>query len=390
MRFDERQVERRSCALSGEALCRTEPSQSAAHFACMAGIRKKIGVLTFHRCINYGSYWQARCLVEGLRARGHDAELLDHDCQCVRRAETRCAFQPKLPERTPPGELAEYGAKARKFAEAIAGLPLSRRFSLHEPEAAGEYDSIVVGSDEVWNFRHPWYGSKPIFFGDGLKARRFVSYAASFGNHSAWDGMHPSWARKLDRFSAISVRDENSWHLVRSGTRREAEMVLDPCLQFPGIAKAEAEQTSDPYALVYGHSFPRWLKRAARSWAQADGVKLLSVGYSTDFTDQRIAAGPAEFARLMAGARAVITNFFHGCVFALLNGKPWVTAPSDYRSIKIPDLANLVGASHRIVDRQTDPRDFAELMETPVQPDVAARIDECRERSAAYLDASLS
>ena len=24
----------------------------------------RIGVLTFHRCINYGSYWQARCLVE--------------------------------------------------------------------------------------------------------------------------------------------------------------------------------------------------------------------------------------------------------------------------------------------------------------------------------------
>ena len=27
------------------------------------------GVLTFHRCINYGSYWQARCLMEGLRRR---------------------------------------------------------------------------------------------------------------------------------------------------------------------------------------------------------------------------------------------------------------------------------------------------------------------------------
>ena len=39
----------------------------------------------------------------------------------------------------------------------------------------------MVGSDEVWNFRHPWYGSKPIFFGDGLNADRLVSYAASFG-----------------------------------------------------------------------------------------------------------------------------------------------------------------------------------------------------------------
>src|SRR5213595_1757797 len=91
-------------------------------------VAMKLGVLTFHKCINYGSYWQARCLVEWLRARGHDAELLDHDSECVRRAEAKCALQPKLPERTPTDELPRYRAKARKFVDAIAGLPLSRRF----------------------------------------------------------------------------------------------------------------------------------------------------------------------------------------------------------------------------------------------------------------------
>src|SRR3546814_1913962 len=62
---------------------------------------RKIGVLTFHRCINYGSYWQARCLVEGLRQRGHDAVLLDHDSPLVNRAEWRCALRPLLPTPTP-------------------------------------------------------------------------------------------------------------------------------------------------------------------------------------------------------------------------------------------------------------------------------------------------
>src|SRR3954449_13526869 len=106
---------------------------------------RRIGVLTFHKCINYGSYWQARCLVEGLRARGYDAELLDHDCGDVRRAEARCALQPKLPERTPADELPHYRLKARKFMGAIEALPRSRRFSLHDPKAAGAYDAIVVG-----------------------------------------------------------------------------------------------------------------------------------------------------------------------------------------------------------------------------------------------------
>jgi hypothetical protein len=350
----------------------------------------KVGVLTFHKCINYGSYWQARCLVEALRTRGHDAELLDHDCRCVRRAEARCALQPKLPERTPRPELKTYAAKTRRFIEAIARLPLSKRFSLHEPEAARGYDAIVVGSDEVWNFRHPWYGSKPIFFGDGLKTGRLVSYAASFGNHSAWQGIHPGWARKLDRFSALSVRDENSWHLVRGGTDREPELVLDPCLLFPEPAKV-APMDGEPYALVYGHGFPKWLKRRARQWARRSGIRLVSIGYSNDFTDeQRIAEGPVEFARLMAGASAVITNFFHGCVFALLNGKPWATVPSDYRSIKIPDLAAILGAEHRLVDEQDSDGAFAQLLETPVRQSVETRVNELRARSETYLDAALA
>jgi hypothetical protein len=350
----------------------------------------KVGVLTFHKCINYGSYWQARCLVEALRARGHDAELLDHDCECIRRAEVRCALQPKLPERTPPNELKTYAEKTRRFVEAIARLPLSRRFSLHEPQAAREYDAIVVGSDEVWNFRHPWYGSKPIFFGEGLRTGRLVSYAASFGNHSAWQGIHPAWARKLRRFSALSVRDENSWHLVRGGTKREPELVLDPCLLFPGAAKTRPASSGD-YAVVYGHGFPRWLRGLARRWSGRSGMPLVSLGYSNDFADeQRVAIGPVEFARVMSGASAVITNFFHGCVFALLNGKPWATVPSDDRSIKIPDLAAMLGTEHRLVEEQVGGVEFADLLETPIQASVAARVEELRERSNAYLDAALA
>jgi hypothetical protein len=356
----------------------------------MTGRVKKVGVLTFHKCINYGSYWQARCLVESLRRRGHDAELLDHDCESVRRAEARCAFQPKLPERTPRAELGEYASKTRKFVDAICALPMSRSFSLHEPETMDRYDAIVVGSDEVWNFRHPWYGSEPLFFGDGIKTDRLVSYAASFGNHSAWNGIDPDWARKLDRFSAISVRDHNSWHLVRGGTGREPAIVLDPCLQFPDVTTAHGED-GENYALIYGHGFPAWLQQAVRRWADRRRIRLLSVGYSNSWADeQRISAGPIEFARLMSGAQAVVTNFFHGCVFALLNGKAWASAPSDYRSIKIPDLAANLGAGHRIVSEDTDDDSLAELLDTPVLPEVTERLAEHRGRSAAFLDAALS
>ena len=350
----------------------------------------KVGVLTFHRSINYGSFWQAARLVAGLRSRGHGAELLDHECLAVCSAELRCALQPELPKRTSGRLLKRYATKVRKLAKAIGGLPLSTRFPLQQPELAGDYDTIVVGSDEVWNFRHPWFGSKPIFFGDGLRTPRLVSYAASFGNHGRRDGIAEEWARKLERFASLSVRDGNSEALVRDGTAREPAIVLDPCLQFPPRMDARDSASFD-HAIVYGHGFPNWLKQAVRFWADSRGVKLVSIGYANGWADeQRIDASPFEFADAMAGARAVITNFFHGCVFALLNGKPWVSAPSVYRSIKIPDLAALLGTEHRIVGEDSPGSEINELLDLPVEARVTDRIEELRASSNDYLDEALS
>ena len=145
-------------------------------------VRQKIGVLTFHRCINYGSYWQARCLIEGLRALGHDAVLLDHVSTRVNWLEWRCALQPRLPVRSTREDVAAHRAKTRQFFEAFAKLPLSKAFPPEDSAQAEAFDVIVVGSDEVWNLRHPWYAGYSIFYGEGLKTDRLVSYAASFGN----------------------------------------------------------------------------------------------------------------------------------------------------------------------------------------------------------------
>ena len=350
-----------------------------------------VGVLTFHRCINYGSYWQARCLVEGLRSRGVAAELLDHDSPEVNLAEWRCSLQPRLPERSSRAELRGYKRKARRFFDAWNHLPRSRSFPLEQPEEAGRYRAVVVGSDEVWNFRHPWYRAKPIFFGSGLKADRLVSYAASFGNHDAGDGVHPRFAEKLRRFDAISVRDANSHSLVHGALGLDAELVLDPCLQWPEIALAEPMRTDEPYALIYGHGLPDWLVRQVRRWADETGTRLISLGYTNAWADeQRIDEGPIEFASWMAGASAIVTNFFHGCVFALLNKRPFVAAPSDYRFNKIRDLTAKLGAEERVVTGATSDGEFDRLMSEPAGGLVDQRIGELRRRSNEYLDAALS
>ena len=350
---------------------------------------RSVGVLTFHRCINYGSYWQARCLVTWLRARGEEAVLLDHHDDDVLSRELRCAFQPALPTRTARADLPAYGAKTRAFMAAFDDLPQTPRFALDAPADMPAHDLVLVGSDEVWNFRHPWYGGRPLFFGEGVRAGRLASYAASFGNHDADDGMDATRAGLLHRFDAISVRDDNSRRLVQDALGIDPAVVLDPVMLCPpGVA---AEQAERPYLLLYGHGFEPWFLREVRAAADALGLRIVSPGYRNDVADdQRIAAGPTEFAALMAGAAAVATNFFHGAVFALVNDTPFVAVPTAYRFNKLRDLTAKVNAQRHFVTEATGSADYRKLLSTPLDARIGATITGLRARSEGYLDAVLA
>jgi hypothetical protein len=355
----------------------------------------KIGVLTFHRCINYGSFWQAACMVEGLRRRGCDAVLLDHHSRRVNRAEWGCALRPLLPVRAPPQDVPRYAAKVRKFFDACAALPLSEPFALDEPTDIETFDTVVVGSDEVWNFQHPWYAGYPLFFGDGLKADRLIAYAASFGNHDACEGMDSRWAERLDRFAAVTVRDENSRKLIRQHLGRDAALVLDPCLLFEDLCRAQGSESDrdEPggKVVVYGHSFSEPLGGAVRRWAHARALKLVSVGYRNDWADEQwLTAGPHEFAQAMTSARAIVTNFFHGCVFALANRKPFACAISDYRSNKVTALMNSLGAEARMIASIPDAAALEAALDRPLEPAIGERIVALRRSSQACLDHALA
>jgi hypothetical protein len=351
----------------------------------------KIGILTFHRCINYGSYWQARTLVDGLRARGYDAVLLEHHSSRVNRAEWRCALQPVLPTPVPKPDRSRYAEKARKFFSAFAALPCSPCFALDNPDEMQNYDLVIVGSDEVWNLKHPWYGGYPLFYGSGLRTQQLASYAASFGNYPAAAGLEPYWAERLQNFKWISVRDENSRAIIQTALGIDPELVLDPCLQFPPKVGASTLNGRQPYVAIYGHNFTEWFKREVRCWAGAHGYTLVSIGYRNDWADRQwLTAGPEEFAEFIAQADAVATNFFHGCVFALLNRKPFVCELSEYRSYKVRDLMVTVGGERHLVSEKTPGHEYTALLGEAVDSALFEGITTLRQSSTRFLDKVLS
>lgn len=352
----------------------------------------KIGVLTFHRCINYGSYWQARCLAEGLQAMGNRVTILDHHDPVVNIAEWKCAYQPVLPTPVPASDFPLYRKKIEAFFRCFEQLPRSRRFLLKNPESMGQYDTVVVGSDEVWNLFHPWYKQMPVFFGEGIPARTLIAYAASFGNYPALQGLEEKWAEKLYNFDAISVRDENAQQMVKNAIGADAPLVLDPCLQF-AITAEEREIPRQPgkYLAVYGHNFSASYVAAARQYAKKTALPLVSIGYRNDWADEQwITADPHDFSNFIAGAQAVITNFFHGCVFSISNSKPFVCETSYYRNIKVQSLMKTLGGLQHLITPNTPLQQFYNCLSNPPEAVIAERLQQLRQQSSEFLKEALN
>jgi len=352
----------------------------------------KIGVLTFHRCINYGSYWQARCLVEGLRNRGHDAVILDHYSGRVNLAEWRCAYRPVLPTPVPSSDYPLYREKIKGFFNAFETLPLSSGFCLEDPGQMDSYDVVVVGSDEVWNLFHPWYGRCPLFYGDGIRADQIISYAASFGNYDSHWQLEETWTDKLRNFSSISVRDENSRVIIKNAIGIDAQMVLDPCLQFPiEPGKRDLSKLLKPYVAVYGHNFSQSFVAQIKAWASHRKLPLVSIGYRNDWADEQwITADPHDFAHFMSGTKALVTNFFHGCVFALRNAKPFVCETSPYRNNKLRGLMAKIGGEKYLLTEDSIAAVYSDRLNNPLDEGILKKIEYLRQSSHAFLDKALT
>lgn len=351
----------------------------------------KIGILTFHRCINYGSYWQARCLADELIKRGHNTFILDHHSARVNRAEWRCALQPVLPTHVPASDYPMYREKMEEFFKAFCNLPLSQPFPLEQPDQMDEYDLVIVGSDEVWNLSHPWYGYYPIFYGEGIRTRHLVSYGASFGNYDITWKPDPEWVNKLLKFEKISVRDENSQIIIKNTLGVEPQMVLDPCLQFPLKAEKHKISFKKPFVAVYGHNFSEIFILNVRLWAAERNLSLISIGYRNNWADEQwLTAGPLEFASFISQSNAVVTNFFHGCVFALNNSKPFICETTPYRSNKVQDLMKKVKAENHIVTEETSFRQYCSLLDNPLEKIIFRNIGELRKTSNDFLESILA
>ncbi len=308
-----------------------------------------VGILTFHFSDNYGAALQAYALRRWLMEQGHHASFIDYRPAHIEHGGRLSA--PTSPARLKANLKVAYlavssfiqqhfghqGQKEKfvRFREHFLDIPSGAAPTDNDASlaAAQAFDLIVAGSDQIWSpSQH--FGFDPNYFLDFAQSftARKISYAASFGRDRVSSSEAAQLPRLLRHFDAISVREASGVTLVERATGRKPANVPDPTLlhsDYSELTDRTEPAHAEPYIFCYGLRSPDNIRHTADLVSKQLNCPILSphnphrrwveIG-NTVYPD------PGEWVSLVKNARFVVTNSFHGTVFALLFRKPFIVA----------------------------------------------------------------
>lgn len=367
----------------------------------------RVGILSMQRIYNYGSFLQAYGLRAMLESLGCDVQFVDYEpgACLVESAASKTGLARKAEKAL---EVFRYDAPLKdrlafiRHKRTYAGrfypmLGLTKR-----PNLDPELDMLVIGSDEVFNCvqDNANVGFTPALFGQGYRAKRKVTYAASFGNTTLGKlerhGKCEEVAGYLRALDAVSARDANTGSIVAELTGGEPAYNLDPVLAydyFGECGRIPAEVDEKRYMVVYGYSGRLSAEECAavRAYAGSRGLKVLNIGGVQGACDRFVDCSPFEVLAYFKNAEVVVTDTFHGTILSTIARTPFASfvRSSGYgNSEKMCDLLRRLGLEGRAT---SDAGVLAATLDAPVDwsaPDAA--IAEGRRAAREYLSKEVS
>ena len=336
----------------------------------------KIGILTFHRAINYGAVLQCYALKETLSALGHDVYVIDYRQPYVE-ANDRHSFTGRERLKLLLGfhlrSFLYYNKEKNKREERKKRFDhfLNEYFKLTKPcnlhNLPHDFDTIVVGSDQVWNSKI-CNGIDPVFWGMFKREpkTKLVSYAASttladLTRH--WDN---GVSESILNFDKVSVREKDISDYINSKQVLSVPslQVLDPslladCSIWDKLDDPSKSQSREDYVLYFSarpcKHRPNVLKEKAERFARLlGGIKTTTIDFDKD--------SPEDFIRKFKHAKAVFTSSFHGVASSLVfNRRLFAVMYGDEQDMRYVNLLRLVGGEQFLVDCDDDTETYEDI-----------------------------
>lgn len=335
---------------------------------------KKVGIITQHRVVNYGSALQAYALQKKITDLGYSCEVIDY-----------------YPERfTPLGMLQRIKNKGHaleksfllRMAARVVIMPsyivrfhrfhrfifkylnLTQKTYTSEEELEKEnfnYDVFCTGSDQVWNYGWNEKIEYPYFLAFAPKSARKISYAASFGKSELEPFEVDETRRLLTRYNEVSVRELSGVSIVKRLGIPTCVNVLDPTLLLTGDEWrniASDKHICEKYILTYNLNRNPKIDAYARGLSQQTGfqVRYLTYQFHEFYKHGKMCCNPnvEDFLSLIDGAQYIITDSFHATAFSLNFNKEFVIVYPGKYSTRLQSILSILGLTSRVARDEKD------------------------------------
>lgn len=376
----------------------------------------KAVLVTFSRAYNNGALLQCYALYRKLKEAGNECVVLDYYPDYfrhlynvtkkfnLRHPPIKTYIQHALLHKTIKRRNASYEAFIRDNIEMSRTLNTYEDVEKYCPDA----DFYVTGSDQVWNYGCTYFDKTFFLDFDMAKKSRRYSYAACLGfkREKLTDDLFDEYKRRLTGYEGLSVRESSAISIVEELTGRKVRLDIDPTLlldekEWSDVAKNQPEDK--PYVLIYyvqrTHALQNYALRLVDIYKEkGKEVKVICVPCNTAYDilsgkydaeygfDQRPYVGPAQLLGLIKNAECVLTNSFHGTVFSILFGKPFLSRiieDSGKRNVRTEDLLKLMDLGEREIRSESDLlRVFEEIDYSAVK----TKLKELRYESVSYIN----
>lgn len=365
----------------------------------------KIGILTFHRALNYGAVLQCYALQEVLTHMGYYVEVIDYRpdyLEQYRHFFSTYSFKRIKGALNKIKYVISCVLKGNQLSKTKDSFDIfnSRYLRLSNivhkiNDIAHDYDYIVFGSDQIWSpsicegFDNIYWGN---FQHDGIK---LITYAASIGGHnSICENQWKLINRYIRNYDAISVREETLQFQLKKHCNIDATLVSDPTIL--AFSKIFSDIAVNPhrgdYVLLFTLEKEKgavlFAKNIAKQLGDIPVVKLSSIRLGNDRSDdiEYVSnVNPVEFLGYFKYAKCVVTISFHGTAFSTIFNKDFYCLRS-----RQMDRANNLLQSLGLEDRVVAPSEMVAFQPVDyVGKNVEQRRVELREKSMRYLKESL-
>lgn len=370
----------------------------------------KIGIMSMQRIINYGSFLQAYGLKKIIESCGdYEVQFVDYKAEPSLVSEKQDKKKNRI-NRIFLGFKVLFFPSYRKKRniEIRQNQAFSSFYKVFDEKWIPKFldvgketnylpnlDVLVIGSDEVFNCtqRGKDVGYSLQLFGKDNKANKLISYAASFGSTTyeklSYYGKLNEIGNYLSKFDSISVRDKNSYQIVKKLTNIVPKNNVDPVLVYDFNNEVTKQIDMTNYVVVYAYSgrINEDEAKAIQEFAHRHGKKTLSIGVMQSFTDEYVMVNPFDMLAYIKKADYVVTDTFHGTVFSIKYQIPFAVIIRESNKQKLTDLLEKFDLTTRIVDNTEKINSV--LLSDFDKESIRSKIKEYHEEAIDYLKNNL-